>query len=122
MDERRIDVTLEVFRRPWRLRQFINRGNVFEHARAMSKQRNSIRILRFVEIKFNVNVAKCSANVGQLMQPPSFVLPRLDGVLLPSNLVDHRNARAGMPNAIAQLRREIPLDLFSRERANSIEQ
>src|SRR6266542_912381 len=107
---------------PRRLRQFINRGNVFEHTCAVSKQRDSIRFGGLVHVKLNVNVAKCGVNGRQLVQQPSFVLPWLDCILLPSNLVDHRDTHAGVTDAVAQLRREVPLDLLSRERTNSLEQ
>src|SRR6266498_4975755 len=107
---------------PRRLRQFINRGNVFEHTCAVSKQRDSIRFGGLVHVKLNVNVAKCGVNGRQLVQQSSFVLPWLDYILLPSDLVDHCNTHAGVADTIAQLRREVPLDLLSREQTNSLEQ
>src|SRR6266511_318285 len=107
---------------PRRLRQFFTCGNVFEHTRPVSKQRDSIRFSRFVHVKLNVNVAERSANRRQLMQQSSFVLPRLHCVLLPGDLVDHWNTHAGVADTVAQLRREVPLDLLSRKRTNSLEQ
>ena len=107
---------------PRRLRQFVHHGNVFEHTRAVSKQRDSIRFSRFVQVQLNVNVAERGANGRQLMQQSSFVLPRLHCILLASDLVDHRNTHAGVADTVAQLRREVPLDLLSRERTNSFEQ
>ena len=56
------------------------------------------------------------------MQQPALVLARLDGVLLTREPVDDVDTHAGLPDTVAQLRREIPLDLFSRQAADAIEQ
>src|SRR5258705_2367478 len=56
------------------------------------------------------------------MQQTPFVLPWLDCILFASDLVDHGNTHAGVADTVAQLRREVPLDLLSRERTNSVEQ
>ena len=56
------------------------------------------------------------------MQQPALVLARLDRVLLTREPVDDVDTDAGLPNTVAQLRREIPLDLFSRQTADAIEQ
>jgi hypothetical protein len=49
------------------------------------------------------------AQCRQLMQQPAFVLARLDGVLLTREPVDNVDTHAGLPDTVAQLRREIPL-------------
>src|ERR1700736_3037513 len=56
------------------------------------------------------------------MQQASFVLARLDCVLLTRQPIDNADAHAGVADAVAQLGREIPLDLLSRESADAVEQ
>ena len=56
------------------------------------------------------------------MQQPALILARLDGVLLAREPVDDVDANAGVPDTIAQLGREVPLDLLSRRARNAIEQ
>jgi hypothetical protein len=56
-----------------------------------------------------IYVADPCAQCRQLMQQPAFVLARLDGVLLTREPVDNVDTHAGLPDTVAQLRREIPL-------------
>jgi hypothetical protein len=53
------------------------------------------------------------------MQQPALVLARLDSILLTREPVDNVDTDAGLPDTVAQLRREIPLDLFSRQTAHA---
>jgi len=56
------------------------------------------------------------------MQQTPLVLTRLDRILLARQPVEDGDAHAGLPDAVAQLGGEIPLDLFSREGADAVEQ
>src|SRR6266498_3112062 len=56
------------------------------------------------------------------MQKAALILTRLDCVLLARNSIDDVDSDACLANTIAQFRREIPLDLLSRQSADSIEE
>src|SRR5207237_4756594 len=59
---------------------------------------------------------------GQLVKQPSRELPRLDLVLLARELVDHRDAHAGVTDPVTELRGEIPLDLLPAQGADPLEE
>ena len=87
----------------------------------MPEQCHAIAVGRLVEIQLGIHVADPCAQCRQRVEQPALVLARLDGVLLTREPVDDVDTDAGLPDTVAQLRREIPLDLFSRETANAIE-
>src|SRR6266536_2298278 len=95
---------------------------VLDHACAVPEQCHAIAVGRLAEIQLGIDVADPCAQCRQLMQQPALVLAWLDGVLLTREPVDDVDPDAGLPDTVAQLRREIPLDLFSRQTADAIEQ
>jgi hypothetical protein len=97
--------------------KIIQQGKVLDHARAVPEQCHAIAVGRVAEIQLDIDVADLRAQRRQLMQQPALVLARLNGVLLMREPVDDVDTDAGLPDTVAQLRREIPLDLFSRQTA-----
>ena len=122
VDERRIDVALQAAQGPRRTGKIVQQGKVLDHACAVPEQCHAIAVGRLAEIQLGIDVADPCAQCRQLMQQPALVLARLDRVLLTREPVDDVDTDAGLPNTVAQLRREIPLDLFSRQTADAIEQ
>jgi hypothetical protein len=122
VDERRIDVALQAAQGPRRTGKIVQQGKVLDHACAVPEQCHAIAVGRLAEIQLGIDVADPCAQCRQLMQQPALVLARLDGVLLTREPVDDVDTDAGLPDTVAQLRREIPLDLFSRQTADAIEQ
>ena len=122
VDERRIDVALQAAQGPRRMGKIVQQGKVLNHARAAPEQCHAIAVGWLAEIQFGIHVADPCAQRRQLMQQPALVLARLNGVLLTREPVDDVDTDAGLPDTVAQLRREIPLDLFSRQTTDAIEQ
>ena len=92
--------------------KFVQQGKVLNHARAAPEQCHAIAVGWLAEIQFGIHVADPCAQRRQLMQQPALVLARLNGVLLTREPVDDVDTDAGLPDTVAQLRREIPLDTF----------
>ena len=100
----------------------IEEGEVVDHARPAPVERDPVGLAGLVQVKLDIDVAEWRWHGRQLMQQASFVLARLDCVLLTRQPIDNADAHAGLADAVAQLGREIPLDLLSRESADTVEQ
>ena len=87
-------------------------SQVLDDARATAGKSHAGGIGRLGEIELCVGIPEARAHWGQLVKQPSLELPRLDLVLLARELVDHRDAHAGVTDPVTQLRGEIPLDLL----------
>src|SRR3990172_9273937 len=77
---------------------------------------------RLGEIELEVDLARRRRGRGQLVQQPPAELARLDRVLLARLAVHHLDPHARLPDAVAQLRGEVPLDLLAAELADAGQQ
>src|SRR5262245_65760265 len=100
----------------------IKQGEIVDHARSAPIKRYAIDICWLVQEELDIDISERGAQQRQLMQEPAFVLSRLYRILLACHLVDDIDPHSGRADTIAQFRRQIPLDLLSRQRTNSVEQ
>ena len=109
------EVVLQRARVPRRPCQMVEEGEVVDHARPAPVERDPVGLARLVQVKLRRRHGR------QLMQQASFVLARRDCVLFTRQPIDNADTHAGLADAVAQLGREIPLDLLSRESADAVE-
>ena len=100
INERRIQVALEITQGPGRMREVVQQRDIFDDARAVAKQSDGILVRRFIQIEFSVDIAEGRSCGWELMQQAAFVLPRLYGVLLAGKPVDDRDLHARLPDPI----------------------
>src|SRR5208283_2818686 len=115
-----INQALQVTRTPRRALQTGQRSHIRYHPRATSRKGDTAVLSRFCEIQFGIRLAEWRTNRRQLVQQPAFELSRLNLVLSARKFVDHRYTNLRIPNTIAQLRRQIPLDLLATQSADAL--
>src|SRR5438046_10080770 len=68
-----------------------------------------------VQIDLRVDLALCRHRITELVQQSTLELPRLDLEFGPRSAIDAAYRYAGMTDAVAELRREVRLNLLTAE-------
>ena len=120
--EGRVDDALQVAVGPRAAVERIEARQRCHHAGAVAVQAHGIVSRRLVEVQLHVHVAVHGAHGRQFMQQPPGELARLHGELLARGAVHDPHPHTRLADALAQLGRQVPLDLLARKLADAGQQ
>src|SRR5262249_58684832 len=105
---------------PGRFGKYRQFANIFEHTSPGPVKADNIARVRPIEIQLDISLSRRLPD--QLMQQSSLELSRLDFEFGPGSAVDNLDLHSRRAYAIAQLRSQIPLQLFTTELFNPRQQ
>ena len=121
VDERSIDDAVDVATAP---RPFLEavEGSQLADARAVPIEPHASLRRRVVQIEFEFDLAEARHRIGEFVNESTVELPRRDGVGLASRAVADPHLNAGLPDAVAQFRGQVPVELLAAELPNARQQ